>query len=226
MPEDACAPEVVLGVVSLGAAALGLGGVSAGAGVGDDSAVDGVADVEDVLVSLVLADGGVGSLETPVLLDEVLAAFVDFLGAGLAAGASSVFSVAVAGSGAGVATAGVPESATIAGFASVAVVVSLVGEASFEDARLEVGPAKALAGFDATSWLNRNAPAITRAMITPKAMGKCFTEASCWDSSPVRTGAASRRCGVCAGSVTGLHAHARNSDSLCRSGWECSDMPN
>ena len=201
---------MVLGVVSLGAAALGLGAVSAGAGAGagDASAVDGV------LVSLVLAADGVDSLETAVLRDDVLAAFVDFLDAGFAAGVGSGVTVAVAGAGAGAATAGAPESATTVDFVSVLVVVS-AGDERLDDARFDVAAAGTIAtGFEVTSWLNRNAPAITRAMITPKAMGKCFTEASCWDSSPVRTGAAPRRCRPCAGSVKGLHALARNSDTL------------
>src|SRR5262249_39734983 len=117
---------------------------------------------------------GDGSAATLVLLDEVRDELrVDFFGAAFGAGVASVVSVAVDGAGVGAATGGLA-SAT---FVSVVVVelVSLEGGVTFDDARFEVAAGTMAAGLDATSWLNRNAPAITRAMITPNAIGKCFT---------------------------------------------------
>lgn len=173
MPE-VTAP-VVLGGVSLGAAALGLGVASAGAGLGADG-VSAADDVAGALDSVVVPDGSEGSLTGAAFRDVVLEILVDFLGIAFGAELVSVVTVAVAGAGAGAAD-GV-ESAMTVDFVSVAVVVSVAGVEGAEDARLEVGAAAAATGFDATSWLNTNAPAITMAMITPKAIGKFFTRAS------------------------------------------------
>ena len=151
MVPAACAPALVLGVESLGAAALGLGAVSAGAGLGVASAVDGVDGVEDELVSEVLADGSVGSLATVMLFDEDLELFADFLGAAFGALGASVVSVAVAGAGAGVAAAGVLASATTVDFVSVLLVVS-AGDERFDDARFDVAAAGTIAtDLEATS---------------------------------------------------------------------------
>ena len=175
MPEVSA--PVVLGGVSLGAAALGLGVASAGAGVGDGdvSAADGVAGALD---SVVVPDGGEGSLTGAALRDVVLEVLVDFFGIAFGAELGSVVTVAVAGAGVGATAADGVESASTVDFVSVAVVVSVAGVDGAEDARLEAGAAAAATGFEATSWLNTNAPAITMAMITPKAIGKFFTGAS------------------------------------------------
>ena len=154
------------------------------AGAGDDSAAEGAGLADSV--------DGLGSAATFVLFELVLVAFAVFTGLAAAAFGvllDSVVSVAVE-AGAGVAAAGALASATTVDFVSAAVVlVSLVGD-EFDDARFDVAAAGTIAtGWDATSWLNRNAPAMTSAMITPKAIGKCFTEASCWNRAvPFRQG--------------------------------------
>ncbi len=63
-----------------------------------------------------------------------------------------------------------------------------------ESATFEVGAVGTATSFVLTSWLNANAPSTTMAMITPNAIGKCFTEASCWVDSHLRTGAARAGC--------------------------------
>ena len=166
-------PVVLARVVSLGAAALGLGVDSAGAGAGCASTLDGV---EGTLESGVVSDGCAGSLTGAAFLDVVLAIRVDFFAVAFEAELGSGVTVAVAGAGA--AAAGGVESASTVDLDSVAVVVSAAGVEGAEEARLEAGAAAAATGFDATSWLNTNAPAITMAMITPKAIGKFFTGAS------------------------------------------------
>ena len=154
------------------------------AGAGVDSAAEG-AGLADSL-------GGLGSAATFVLFEVVLVAFAVLTGLAAAAfGAllDSAVSVAVE-AGAGVATAGALASATTVDLVSAVVVLVSLAGGEFDDARFDVAGAGTIAtGCDATSWLNRNAPAMTSAMITPKAIGKCFTEASCWNRAvPFRQG--------------------------------------
>ena len=167
---------------------LDTSGAGVGAGVGvAEAVVSGVlvaAGVDSVVVEGALLERSLevlGAVARVVDFETVRVDFVDFFGAAAGTLVDSVVSFAVAvagaGTGAGVATAGVPASATTVDLLSVAVVVS--GVAGFDDARFDAGAAIVATGFEATSWLNRNAPAITRAMITPNAIGKCFTEASC-----------------------------------------------
>ena len=62
------------------------------------------------------------------------------------------------------------------------VLVSLAGEGDETGAGFALATACGAAmTFASMRWLNANAPAITMAMITPNAIGKCFTEASCRD---------------------------------------------
>jgi hypothetical protein len=63
-----------------------------------------------------------------------------------------------------------------------AALVSLAGEGNEARDSLTLATVFGAAVPDVpTWWLNASAPATTMAMITPNAMGKCFTEASCRD---------------------------------------------
>src|SRR6185312_1474404 len=146
-----------------------------GAGVGVEAELSG--KLVELSVGALVTGAVEDALEAERLFGADFATFAAFLGAELVSSTVAVSGAregAALGNGVG---AGVLASATTVEDV-VVVLASFAGDAAFIS-RPEAGAACAIGAVLPTSWLNSNAPAITSAMITPKAMGKCFTEASC-----------------------------------------------
>jgi hypothetical protein len=171
-----------LGVLGAGALeADGLGVVVSGVGVAAEVEAE-LSGTLDVSAGALIAGEGETALEVERLLGVAFTVFGEaFFGAEVVSSTVAVSCAREAGALDDTAEAGgVASATTVDGVVVVVVVVVLVspaGDATFVS-RPDAGPAVATGPALPTSWLKRNAPAITRAMITPKAMGKCFMEAS------------------------------------------------